>query len=288
MKTTNSNDPMSPMPSLMRIYSDNQTNGLARSAYSYVTRDAGVTDSIMGIATNSLNYNVVFFGVDWRHLPRTSVNQGNERIMRAIIEFIERSQGVIVPVELVAFNAQRAGSNVNVAWETASEKNSSHFDVERALVTEAGTQAYNVVGTVSAQGTSTVAKDYAVVDANVSSASTWSYRLKMVDLDGSSRYSQEVLVAADAASSTLGVSPNPATTSLTVTIELVGSGATEVTLVDMNGRTVATIAQGDFSGAQTFKVNTDGIASGSYSVVVKHNGSVSSQPLQNVSLLMLR
>jgi hypothetical protein len=281
-KTSNTNDPMNPMPSLMRIYSDNQTNGLARTAYSYVTRDAGVTDSMMGIATNALNYNVVFFGVDWRHMPRTTVNQGSERIMRAIIEFIERSQGTVVPVELVAFNAQRSGNNVNIAWETASEKNSSYFDVERAAVTMAGTSAYTAVRTVPAQGTSTVSKDYNVVDANVSTASAWSYRLKMVDLDGTSRYSQEVLVSAEAGTSSLTVSPNPASTTASITVELAGSGMTEVTLVDMNGRTVATIAQADLSGAQQFKLNTDGIASGSYTVVVKQNGSITSQALQIV------
>ncbi|MFM7774048.1 MAG: T9SS type A sorting domain-containing protein, partial [Candidatus Kapaibacterium sp.] len=281
-KTTNVNDPMVPMPSLMRIFSDNQTNGLARAAYSYPSRDAGVTDSIMGIATNALNYNVVFLGVDWRHLPRTTVNQGSERIMRAIIEFIERSQGVVVPVELVAFDAQRSGSDVRVAWETASEKNSSHFDVERAAVTMAGKGSFTTVRTVAAQGTSTTSKDYMVVDANVSQASAWSYRLKMVDLDGSSRYSQEVLVASETAPSTLTVAPNPASTTTNVTVELVGSGMTEVTLVDMNGRTVATIAQADLSGKQHFTLNTDAFASGSYTVVVKQNGSITSQSLQIV------
>ena len=281
-KTANANDPMNPMPSLMRIYSDNQTNGLARTAYSYVTRDAGVTDSIMGIATNALNYNVVFLGVDWRHLPRTSVNQGSERIMRAIIEFVERSQGIVVPVELVAFDAQRAGSDVRVAWETASEKNSSHFDVERAAVTLAGKGAFTSVRTVAAQGTSTTSKDYMVVDANVSSSSAWSYRLKMVDLDGTSRYSQEVLVASEETPLTLTVAPNPTSSTTSITVELAGSGMTEVTLVDMNGRTVATIAQAELSGTQQFKLNIDAFASGSYSVVVKQNGSITSQPLQIV------
>jgi hypothetical protein len=271
-----------PRPSLMRIYSDNQTNGLARGAYYYVTRDAGVTDSLMGVANNSLNYNVVFLGVDWRHMPRSAVNSGSERVLRGIIEFIERSNGTVVPVELVSFNAQRAGANVNVAWETASEKNSSHFDVERAAVTAKGMEAYTLVQSVAAQGTSTVSKEYSVLDANVSTVSAWSYRLKMVDLDGTSRYSQEVLVSAEAGTSSLTVSPNPASTTASITVELAGSGMTEVTLVDMNGRTVATIAQADLSGAQQFKLNTDGIASGSYTVVVKQKGSITSQALQIV------
>ncbi|MFM8179611.1 MAG: T9SS type A sorting domain-containing protein, partial [Candidatus Kapaibacterium sp.] len=152
----------------------------------------------------------------------------------------------------------------------------------RAAVTMAGKGSFTTVRTVAAQGTSTTSKDYMVVDANVSQASAWSYRLKMVDLDGSSRYSQEVLVASETAPSTLTVAPNPASTTTNVTVELVGSGMTEVTLVDMNGRTVATIAQADLSGKQHFTLNTDAFASGSYTVVVKQNGSITSQSLQIV------
>jgi hypothetical protein len=278
--TTNMYDGALPRPSLMRIYSDNQTNGLARGAYYYVTRDAGVTDSLMGVANNSLNYNVVFLGVDWRHMPRSAVNSGSERVLRGIIEFIERSNGTVVPVELVSFNAQRAGANVNVAWETASEKNSSHFDVERAAVTAKGMEAYTLVQSVAAQGTSTVSKEYSVLDANVSTVSAWSYRLKMVDLDGTSKYSQEVLVAGDGASDAVVVTPNPANDVMTVEVRLEGTGAAEVALVDVQGRTVQTIAQGEMSGMQRFTVNVDSLASGTYSVVVKQQGTVRAQTLR--------
>jgi len=279
-RTANPNDGALPRPSLMRIYSDNQTNGLARGAYYFVSRDAGVTDSLMGIANNSLNYNVVFLGADWRHIPRSSVNSGSERVLRGIFEFIERSNGIVVPVELVAFNAQRAGTNVNVAWETASEKNSSHFDVERAVVTPKGTGAYGVVGTVSAQGTSTTSKEYRLTDANVNAASAWSYRLKMVDLDGSVRYSQDVLVAAEQENGSVTVTPNPATDVVTVDVNLQGSGVAEVSLVDLQGRTLQTIAQGEMSGQQRFTVRVDGLASGTYSVVVRQQGAVSAQSIR--------
>ncbi len=281
-KTTNTYDNAIPMPSLMKIYSDAQTNGLARTAYYYTNRDAGVTDSSMGIATNYLNYNVVFLGVDWRHLPRATTNTGSERIIRAIIEFIERSNGAVVPVELVNFNAKRSGSDVQVDWTTASEKNSAFFQVQRALVSEKGTGSYSDVLYKPAQGQSTVATSYTGRDANVSSASAWSYRLKMVDLDGAVRYSSEVLVAADDQVATLAASPNPATNDVTLSLNLSGSGMTEINLVDINGRTVQTIANDEMSGARTLHFNVADLASGTYTVVVKQNGSVVSQTIQVV------
>ncbi len=283
-KTTNMYDNAVPMPSLMKIYSDNQTNGLSRTAYYFVNRDAGVTDSIMGIATNYLNYNVVFFGTDWRHLPRVTTNNGSERIMRAIIEFIERSNGAVVPVELTTFNAKRSGSNVNLNWATASEKNSAYFEVERAAASEKGNSNFTTVATVSAQGTSTVVKDYATVDMNVSNNSAWLYRLKMVDLDGSVNYSQEVRIEADVNGSalSLSVSPNPVVSIAAVELDLSGSGMTEVSLVDLNGRTVQTIATGDMSGHRRLEFNTLNLVNGTYTVVAKQNGVVFTQSIQIV------
>jgi hypothetical protein len=284
-KTTNLYDGTTlPMPSLMKVYSDAQTNGLARGAYYYVTRDAGVVDSMMGIASNSLNYSVVFLGVDWRHLPRNSVNTGSERVVRSIVEFLERSGNIVVPVELAEFNAQRAEANVNVNWATASEKNASHFEVERALISEKGTSTYASVGSVAAQGNSTTKRDYAFTDGNVSKSNTWSYRLKMVDLDGSSRYSNEVLIAADVDASTISVTPNPAIerTDITIEVNLKGTGMAEVTLVDLTGRTLRTIASGEMIGQQTFNLSTEELASGIYTVAVRQNGMVTSQTLRIV------
>ncbi len=281
-KTSNTYDVAVPMPSLMKIYSDAQTNGLARTAYYYVTRNAGVTDSMMGVATNALNYNVVFLGVDWRHLPRSTTGSGNERIVRAIIEFIERSNGAVLPVDLVGFTAQREGANVNLNWSTASEKNSSYFDIERAQSSNNADDFRRILSQPAA-GQSSILRDYRSTDYSVSTAQNWYYRLKMVDLDGTVRYSPSVLVAADASASSLELSPNPATNStVNATVTLNNTGVAEVTLVDLNGRTVQTIANEEMSGTKTFVIDTQNLASGTYSVVVKQQGTVTAKTLQVV------
>jgi hypothetical protein len=282
LKTTNTYDNTTvPMPSLMKIYSDNQTNGLAQAAYYYVTRDAGVTDSIMGIATKALYYNVVFLGADWRHFPRSAVNNGSERIIRSIVEYIERSQGIVVPVELVGFDAQRAGgTNVNITWQTASEKNSAYFDVERAVISDKGTSEFASIATKPAAGTSVTMREYTTSDANASRSAAYIYRLKMVDMDGRSRTSQEVLVvAADPLeSTTLNVAVSGS--ELTLKLNLALSGMTEVTIVDVNGRTVATVAHGEMSkGENVLGFDASALASGAYTVAVRQNGSVTSQQL---------
>ncbi|MFN9902040.1 MAG: T9SS type A sorting domain-containing protein [bacterium] len=76
------------------------------------------------------------------------------------------------------------------------------------------------------------------------------------------------------------VTPNPANDVMTVEVRLEGTGAAEVALVDVQGRTVQTIAQGEMSGMQRFSVNVDSLASGTYSVVVKQQGTVRAQTLR--------
>jgi hypothetical protein len=265
-----------PMPSLMRIYSDAQSNGLSRTAYSYVTRDAGVTDSIMGVATAALNYNVVFLGVDWRHYASTGALTGTERVLRSVIEFIERSGGAVLPVELVAFDAKRAGEHVNVNWETASEKNSSHFEVERSVVSEKGRSEFNVIRTVPAKGTSVTTSEYGISDMNVSASQSYVYRLKMVDFDGRSEYSNEVLVSALNETPVLSVSPNPATAERPVEVSFTASenNEAEITLVDLSGREVLRNVVNTTTGNNTVSLNVPDVATGTYVVVVKQGSSV--------------
>jgi hypothetical protein len=236
----------------------------------------------MGIATNSLYYNTVFLGVDWRHLPRVAVNSGSERIMRSIIEFIERSSGIVVPVELIDFTASRAGSDVNVSWSTASEKNSSHFVVERAVKNLAGESSFNSVATLPAQGTSTKLVEYTTTDHNVSSASTWLYRLKMVDLDGRTQYSGQVEVTATADNETsIDVTQNREGTELAANVTIRTAGYATVTLVDLTGRTVATLAQGELNeGMYRYTVDSSLLSNGTYAVVVNQHGSMVSKLVQ--------
>ena len=73
---------------------------------------------------------------------------------------------------------------MNVAWATASEKNNDHFDVQRSNTGA----AFETIGSVKGQGTSTTAHAYAFVDSRPLAGLSY-YRLRQVDADGSSSYS---------------------------------------------------------------------------------------------------
>ncbi len=115
-----------------------------------------------------------------------------------------------LPVELTAFSAQRqADKAVAVKWATATEKNSARFEVQRSL----DGREFATIATVAGQGSSAQPTAYATSDQAAPAALLY-YRLRQVDLDGTSALSPVVTVAATgagaAAVAKVQLYPNPA------------------------------------------------------------------------------
>ncbi|MCS7176519.1 MAG: hypothetical protein NZ960_02670, partial [Candidatus Kapabacteria bacterium] len=83
-----------PVPALLRVWSDPTTEGLAQAAYVYESRGAGVMDSIAGVGTAALGWNVAYYGIEWRHWGQV------DRVLRATIDFLRRNGGGVVEQEV--------------------------------------------------------------------------------------------------------------------------------------------------------------------------------------------
>lgn len=86
------------------------------------------------------------------------------------------------PVNLTSFTAKNRANAIKLDWVTASERNSSHFDVLRF---SDGDKEVQLIGTVSGNGTSSETNNYSFTDYN-SAAGVNYYQLKQVDYDGKS------------------------------------------------------------------------------------------------------
>lgn len=99
---------------------------------------------------------------------------------------------LVLPVELTSFASTVSGRQVNLSWETKTEVNSNKFEVERGLVSSKDASVtWSSVGSVLASGTSNSTKKYSFTEKNVQSGK-YQYRLKMIDNDGSFKYSNLV------------------------------------------------------------------------------------------------
>ncbi len=95
----------------------------------------------------------------------------------------------VLPVELTTFTASIAGNVVKLNWETATEVNNYGFNIERKP--EDGN--WNKIGFVEGNGNSNSPKKYIFTDNNVNGGK-YLYRLKQIDINGSSEYSKELEV----------------------------------------------------------------------------------------------
>jgi hypothetical protein len=98
-----------------------------------------------------------------------------------------------MPVELSYFSATTIGSAIKLNWSTATEVNNYGFEVERCEL-RAECQTWANIGFVNGNGNSNSPKDYSFVDSKVSTGN-YSYRLKQIDNDGQSEYSETVEVS---------------------------------------------------------------------------------------------
>ena len=277
-----------PRPSMMKIYTDRNSKGFARQAFKYRSIEAAVAvkDSSMGITTTAPTWNVVFYGLDWRHFAPNGPRTGLERVLRGTFDHVQFNDGRITPVELVTFDARRTGSSVTLDWATATEQNSGWYEVERAVNT-GNELVFERIETVPAAGNSTSRREYNAIDNNVRTGS-YVYRLRMVDRDGTFDYSDEVaVVIGDNANSTLAIGearPNPVSGIANVDYTINTPGFVRVELTDMIGRTVSTIFEGNVSSAGTYslEVSAEGLAAGMYQIVIKSGDSVATRSLQVV------
>ncbi|MEO8233144.1 MAG: sialidase family protein, partial [Ignavibacteriota bacterium] len=97
--------------------------------------------------------------------------------------------GMIVPVELTAFNASVNKNDVVLNWTTATELNNLGFDIQR----KGKDNTYQSVAFINGKGTTTETNEYSFTDKTVD-AGTYTYRLMQKDYDGTFAYSQEVEV----------------------------------------------------------------------------------------------
>jgi hypothetical protein len=152
-----------------------------------------------------------------------------------------------LPVEMSLFTAAQNGSKVELAWQTASEKNNYGFEVERKMLQDPavtpGPGSWQREGFVNGNGTSNSPRRYSFAE-NVATSGRYAFRLKQIDRDGTFTYSHEVHVDVGLAPRIFSLSqnyPNPFNPTTTIEFTLSKDGHAVLEIYDVVGRKVATL-----------------------------------------------
>lgn len=139
------------------------------------------------------------------------------------------------PVTWLGFEGELVNQDSWLQWATASESNSSHFEVERS----ADGLGFQSVGSVPAAGNSADERQYQFIDPSVVNlgARLLYYRLRQVDQTGGFSYSEVVTIGISSEGQGIGgVYPVPAEDFLNVDFALRNSGTVKIDLINMWGQ----------------------------------------------------
>jgi uncharacterized protein (TIGR03790 family) len=181
-----------------------------------------------------------------------------------------------LPVQLASFNASviPATNSIRFNWRTLSETNNFGFYLQRA-----GTAVSNYADVaqsfVPGNGTTLVPQNYEWVYVDAP-AGLWYYRLRQVDLDGTSHYSEPISVingvvsdAEEKAGRTrFGLAqnyPNPYNPTTTIQFDIAITDFVSLKVYDITGKEVASLVNEQLAAGSHYRsLDATGFASGVY------------------------
>jgi hypothetical protein len=167
----------------------------------------------------------------------------------------------VLPVELLYFDAYNAGGKIELYWSTASEINSYEFIVERTV----DAQNFEEVARLRAAGNSSTTISYKAVDAKPVTGTAY-YRLRQVDIDGTTYDSKLIAVKHLPACSDAHLFPNPAGDQSMLRLTATETAMGRLAIADALGRPVSEYEISLEKGLNFIPVDLTKLSKGIYSV----------------------
>jgi pectin methylesterase-like acyl-CoA thioesterase len=227
----------------------------------WITADQGATFNPAS-ATSIIRYN----GAAWAPTPATVTGAGTlaSPYVATAAGFTAFSpfgvaNDAALPLNLLSFNATYNGKEVVAKWSTANEVNTKEFFVEKSL----DGATYASIGRLNALNNAST-NNYSFNDASPAKGINY-YRLRMVDKDGSIKYSMVVPVNISRKEA-ITILSNPVKNNLQIMHDAVAVGAV-VRIVSPDGKVV--FSQQLRAASTQTSINVSSLHSGMYFLVLQ-------------------
>ncbi|MBI3517984.1 MAG: T9SS type A sorting domain-containing protein [Bacteroidetes bacterium] len=175
-----------------------------------------------------------------------------------------------LPVELISFSGSYETTHNSIYWKTAAEERFKQYELESS----SDGISFTKIATITPLGNVSTYNNYNYLDFKAYTPTTY-YRLKMVDLDNSYKYSQ--IISVENISNTIEsfiVYPNPASKELFIKLSIPGEKEAFVDIKDLFGRSVYQQRIDLTQNSNNIYINTSEFSSGIY-VINLSSGSLS-------------
>lgn len=168
-----------------------------------------------------------------------------------------------LPVELTTFTGYNDGDKNILNWITASELNTDRFEIEKSNQP----QQWINIGSVQAAGNSNTPRKYTFNDIHPAIGDNY-YRLKMMDLDGTFKYSNVINITVNEVSNNgfISIFPNPTSGDVTILIQSKVANKSRLSIVNMLGQELISKDISLQKGLNNLQIETSYLASGAYTI----------------------
>jgi hypothetical protein len=188
--------------------------------------------------------------------------------------FTISATGSPLPIALLNFKGERRANKNNLSWATAAEQNNKGFELQYSNEGN-NFDKLSFVNSKSANGTSSSILSYEYTDARSLSGNAY-YRLKQIDKDGHSNFSNIIFLKGDKidAISLSNIYPNPAKNKLNITIAAPANDKVKIEIRDVAGKLVMQQSSTIINGDNNLTVDVTSLPSGSYFIkAISNNGN---------------
>jgi Secretion system C-terminal sorting domain len=141
-----------------------------------------------------------------------------------------------LPVKLLSFSGSYRNQQTLLDWETESVQDFNYFEIERS----SNASDYKSIGIKSAANSGSLLHYQFTDDISAINGVVFTYRLKMVDMDGQFKYSNVIMIRKETKSiKGISINPNPAINGMaTARFTASASGSFDFRIVDLSGKIV--------------------------------------------------
>lgn len=166
---------------------------------------------------------------------------------------------IVLPVELLDFDAKCSNGEIVINWTTLSEINNDYFTLERSV----NSIDWELVGFVNGAGNSNSRLDYSFTDNNIGQQAI-NYRLKQTDYDGKNEMLMIVSAQCNSENSIrINLKPNPAINELNIMVYSEKNVPKQIFLTNVLGERVV---ETESVVNNEIKINIEHLAKGIYFV----------------------
>ena len=261
-------------PVKVRLYiSSTEFNNLKSSAGSGVTTISNLqilknNDACSGVlSSNTTQFPVANTSAD---LVQGSSGYVLQTAVPSFSTFYFAAANIVLPVDLISFNGiLQSDMSALLRWKTANEINTTGFNLERSI----DGNNFKQIAFVKATGSNNLFDyDFTDKDAISQQSTILYYRLKIIDKDGSFKYSNNVTVTLPVTKATITVTPNPVRNNLTANIVSPITANVLIKVLDNTGRVILQKTFFVKKGFNNFQQDISNLSSGLYYFDMSTNG----------------